>query len=73
MKNVYLLVMLQLLLIAAFGQNFKVGDKVEAYNSGTWYKGTVSQVGANNYTGYYYVQWKKYSQGQWVKETNIRL
>ncbi len=73
MKNIYLLILLQLLSLVVLGQNFKVGDKVEAYNSGAWYKGTISQIGANSYKGYYYVQWEKYSQGQWIKETNIRL
>lgn len=73
MKSACLLVVLQLFLFSVSGQNFKVGDKVEAYNSGEWYKGSVSQIGSDNYKGYYYIQWEKYSQGQWIKESNIRL
>lgn len=72
-KKICLLLALQFSLLSVFGQNFKIGDKVEAYNSGGWYRGTISQIGSDNYKGYYYVQWEKYSQGQWVKESNIKL
>jgi len=50
-----------------------VGDKVEVYNSGAWYKATISQIGSDNYKGYYYVQFEKFSNGQWAKAADIKL
>ncbi|HWJ25977.1 MAG TPA: hypothetical protein VNS32_05510 [Flavisolibacter sp.] len=72
MKRGLFFMLFQLALIISFAQNFTVGQKVEGWNSGEWYKGTITQIGADNYKGYYYVQWDKYTVGQWVKASNIR-
>lgn len=72
-RKLFLSVALQLVLSFAFAQSFTVGQKVEAWNSGEWYKGTITEIGSGNYQGYYYVQWEKYTVGQWVKASNIRL
>jgi hypothetical protein len=58
---------------AVFSQSFQVGNKVEAYNSGAWYKASIVEIGSGNYQGYYYVHYEQYSQNQWIKGSNIRL
>src|SRR2546423_3430034 len=74
MRNVILLVVFQFFLLVAFGQNFKVGDKVEVYNSGGWYKGNIEQIGSGDLDGYYYVHYDGYSSSnQWMKASNIKL
>lgn len=57
----------------AFAQTFKIGDKVEAYNSGAWYKGSVAEIGVNNYSGYYEIKYQDYNQLQWIKASNLRM
>jgi hypothetical protein len=57
----------------AFTQTFKIGDKVEAYNSGAWYKGTVVETGNGNYNGYYRIQYEAYSSSQWTKASNLKM
>lgn len=73
MKKLFFFFILQFFLLVAFGQSFRVGDKVEVFNSGGWYAATIQQSGTGDYNGYYYVKYEKYSQGQWIKGTNIRL
>jgi hypothetical protein len=73
MRNFYLPILFQLITLTAFSQNFQMGDKVEAYNSGAWYKAKIVQIGTDNYAGYYYVKYDDYNQSQWIKETNIKL
>lgn len=72
MRKFFLTICFHALLLSAFAQGFTVGQKVEGYNSGEWYKGTVTQIGSGNYQGYYYIQWDKYTVGQWVKAENVR-
>lgn len=72
MRKILLTICFQAFLLFALAQNFTVGQKVEGYNSGEWYKGTVMQIGSGNYQGYYYIQWDKYTVGQWVKAENVR-
>jgi hypothetical protein len=73
MKKIILLAAFQFILLIAFGQNFNVGDKVEIYNSGGWYKGSVLEIGSGNMQGYYSVSYDGYKQAQWMKAANIRL
>src|SRR5665647_702020 len=73
MRKVFIITVLQLVLVIGFGQNFQVGNKVEIYNSGGWYKGSILEIGTGNYKGYYSVKYDGYSQPQWMKESNIRL
>ncbi|GAA4731175.1 hypothetical protein [Flavisolibacter ginsenosidimutans] len=72
MRKLFLTLCFQLFLLLAFAQSFSLGQRVEGYNSGEWYKGTVTQIGSGNYQGYYYIQWEKYTVGQWVKAENVR-
>jgi hypothetical protein len=55
-----------------FGQAFNPGDKVEVFNSGGWYAASIVKPGTNDFQGYYYVQYEKYTQGQWIAAKNIR-
>ena len=73
MKKVLFFILLQLSLVVANAQSFQVGQKVEGWSSGDWYKGTITQIGTDNYQGYYYIKWEKFTVGQWVKSSNIRL
>jgi hypothetical protein len=73
MRKLLLAVLLQLYFSIAFAQTFKIGDKVEAYNSGAWYKGTVLEIGSDNYNGYYMIQYQDYNQSQWIKASNLRM
>lgn len=73
MKKIFLPAFFQLIIVIAFGQAFQVGNKVEIYNSGGWYKGSILQIGTGDYKGYYYVHNDQYSQSQWIKESNVRL
>lgn len=73
MGKFILLATFQLFLSAAFGQTFHVGDKVEIYNSGSWYKGSILDIGTGSLQGYYSVKYDGYNQPQWMKASNIRL
>lgn len=73
MKKVLTLLTLQFVFAYSFSQTFQIGNKVEIYNSGAWYKGSIVQIGSGNYDGYYYVHYDQYSQNQWIKAANIRL
>ena len=73
MRKLILLLLLQLSFSIAFAQSFKVGDKVEAYNSGAWYKGNVVETGMDNYVGYYKIKYEDYNQTQWIKASNLRM
>lgn len=55
----------------AVAADFKVGDKVQAWNI-DWYDGTIAEVGAGSYAGYYLVKFDKYATPQYVKAANIR-
>lgn len=63
---------LPLALLLAVFQAFQIGAKVEAYNSGAWYKATIAEAGSGNYAGYYYVRYDDFAQGQWIKASNLR-
>jgi hypothetical protein len=73
MKKYIFTILFQLTAAYAFSQTFQAGNKVEIYNSGAWYKGSVVQAGSDNYEGYYYVHYDQYSQNQWIKASNLRL
>src|SRR5258707_80136 len=75
MKKVILVVVFQFVLFIAFGQiqNFNVGDKVEIYNSGGWYKGNIVEIGSGDMLGYYSVSYDGYKQLQWMRTENIKL
>jgi len=73
MKKIILLTAFQFILFIAFAQSFNVGDKVEIYNSGGWYKGTILEIGSGNMQGYYSVSYDGYKQAQWMKKENIKL
>lgn len=66
-------VLLVLVFTSAFPQQFRVGNKVEVYNSGGWYKATITETGSGNYLGYYYVHYDGFSQNQWIKASDIKL
>lgn len=70
MKKALLALFAITLCINAFSQ-FKIGDKVEAWNS-NWYPRIVKAAGADNYQGYYLVKWDTYSGQQWIAAKNIR-
>lgn len=72
MKKGLLFILALFVYAITLAQTFTVGQKVEGWNSGDWYAGTISQIGTDNYKGYYYIQWDKYTVGQWVKASNIR-
>ena len=58
----------------AAGGRWKVGDKVDFWNSGVWYQGTIS-TGTGGYPGYLLVHWDKDRRpdgGEWVSLKNIR-
>jgi len=57
----------------SLAQNFKAGDKVEAWNV-AWYKATILQVGAGDRQGYYMVHYDDFGSAsdQWLKNTSIR-
>ena len=57
----------------SFAQSFNVGDKVNIYNSGAWYKGNIQQIGSDNYAGYYYVHYDGFNNGQWINGSNIKM
>jgi hypothetical protein len=73
MKKIFLVPAFLLILITGFTQNFNAGDKVEIFNSGGWYKGTVVETGSGSMAGYYSVKYDGSSQLQWMKASNIRL
>ena len=73
MRKMILLTACQLLLSISYCQTFHVGDKVEIYNSGGWYKGSILEIGSGSMQGYYSVSYDGYNQPQWMKAANIRL
>ncbi|QEC66974.1 hypothetical protein FRZ67_06560 [Panacibacter ginsenosidivorans] len=73
MRKFILVAALQLFFSIGFTQSFSIGDKIEAYNSGAWYKGSILETGTGTYAGYYKVQYDGYSQVQWIKAANIRM
>ena len=72
MKKIILFATLQLTIMAAFCQQFNIGDKVEIYNSGGWYKGSIVEEGSGDMAGYFKVKYDGYTQEQWMKTSNIR-
>lgn len=73
MKKLLFTFTLQLLLVIGFAQNFNVGDKVEIFNSGGWYKGSVVETGSGNMAGYFSVKYDGHTQLQWIKASNIKI
>src|SRR5437763_1984365 len=62
-----------LAMLPALAASFKVGDKVDAWNS-AWYEATVLEVSAGSMAGYYRVHYDKFSSAsdQWLKADNVR-
>jgi hypothetical protein len=59
---------------SARAEDWKVGDRVEAYDSGAfqWYSGAIAEIGTGAKTGSYLVKWDKWSGSLWVPAKNIR-
>lgn len=51
--------------------SWRVGDKVEAYNT-AWYNATIVEIGSGDYAGYYKVRFDNYASEQWLKASSIR-
>jgi hypothetical protein len=59
------------ILSLTFGQ--AVGDKVEAYDIGTWYKATIKAVGAGVNQGQYLIDYDDYSTDRWHYAKDVRF
>ncbi len=57
--------------VIAAAQQYKVGDRVEAYDSG-WLKGAVTGVGTGNYAGYYLVKYDDFNSERYFKPEYLR-
>lgn len=55
----------------AAAQNYKVGDRVDAYDVG-WNPGAVTQLGSGNYQGYFLVKYDQFTTERWFKPENLR-
>lgn len=77
MKSVCLFLLLFSLSSLCFAQSkavvFTVGDKVEVYEIGTWYKAVVKAVGTGNNQGQYLIDYDDYSTDRWFNAKDIRL
>lgn len=64
-------VLLTAILVVAQTPTYRVGDRVEAYDSG-WNKGAVAAVGSGNYQGYYLVKYDEFSTQRYFKPDSLR-
>jgi hypothetical protein len=57
--------------LAAHGQDWRVGDSVQYFDSG-WWDAVVVEIGGGVHAGYFKVKADKYSSLQWSAAKNIR-
>lgn len=50
-----------------------VGDKVEAYDIGTWYKATIKAIGTGANQGQYLIDYDDYSTDRWHYAKDVRF
>ncbi len=56
---------------AAQQATYKVGDRVEAFDT-AWYKGAVTALGTGAYTGYYMVKYDDFSSSRYFQPKDLR-
>jgi hypothetical protein len=57
--------------MAASPQSYKVGDRIEPYDSG-WLPGTIVELGSGNYSGYFLVKYDQFSTQRYFKPSDLR-
>ena len=70
MKNLFSFLFFVFICSFSFAQ--AVGEKIEAYSVGTWYKGTVKAIGTGNNAGRYLIDYDDYSTDTWHNAKDVR-